>query len=31
LGENNWFGRLQMFLLFYVPIGYVLAKLTGVL
>jgi hypothetical protein len=31
MGENNWFGRLQMFLLFCVPIGYVLAKLTGVL
>jgi len=31
LRENNWFGRLQMFLLFYVPIGYLLAKLTGVL
>ena len=29
LRENNWFGGLQMFLLFYVPIGYLLAKLTG--
>jgi len=31
LRENNWFGRLQMFLLFYVPIGYALANLSGVL
>ena len=31
LRENNWFGGLQMFLLFYAPIGYLLAKLTGVL
>ena len=31
LRENNWFGMLQMFLLFYVPIGFLLAKLTGVL
>jgi len=31
LRENNWFGRLQMFLLFYAPIGYLLAKVTGVL
>ena len=31
LRENNWFGGLQMFLLFYVLIGYLLAKLTGVL
>jgi len=31
LRENNWFGMLQMFLLFYAPIGYLLAKLTGVL
>lgn len=31
LRENNWFGGLQMFLLFYAPIGYLLAKVTGVL
>jgi len=31
LRENNWFGMLQMFLLFYLPIGFLLAKLTGVL
>jgi hypothetical protein len=31
LRENNWFGGLQMFLLFYIPIGYLLAKLTGLL
>ena len=31
LRENNWLGGLQMFLLFYAPIGYLLAKVTGVL
>jgi len=31
LRENNWFGMLQMFLLFYVPVGYLLAKVAGVL
>jgi hypothetical protein len=31
LRENNWFGMLQMFLLFYVPVGYLLAKVVGVL
>jgi len=29
--ENGWSGRVQMFILFYPPVGYLLAKVSGVL